>query len=174
MEDNRIIITYFSGIAVVGMFYDYEGHRWILETDYIDQRLNETIQTHFLSKDNAKEISDRASRRTYDYIYKHKTWPEDFFKKEFLINTKLENVEILREIMISDMESIIQSRRDLIMLEHGTDIDKGEVIEDFYKTLEKHEFTPQTVQIYNRNNLFAYKEKLNHFVLLDTDKRNDY
>jgi hypothetical protein len=174
MADNRIIITYFDAIPVIGMVYDYENHRWVLTIAYIDKRLNESIQVHFLSIDNANEISDRASRRFYDYFYKHKTWPEDFFKKEFLLNTELENVEILREIMISDMESIIQSRRDLLMGEHGIDIDKGQVIEDFYKTLENHEFSPQTIQIYNRNNFFAYKEKLNHFTLLDEDKRNDY
>jgi hypothetical protein len=145
--------------------YDQKNRRYKLKLKYIQDQLNEPGLETLFGEGGMGLIINRVSRRYYDYIYKEKTYPEDFFKKEYLLITNENLVEVTKEFMLRDMESIIQSRRDMVALDHGVDMDNHKVVEDFDKWLENHRFAPETLEILNRNRYTRYKERLNLLVV---------
>ena len=154
-------------LNVDGLIYDEKKKRYIPTISYINTVLNVNMATLYKghnkqsSTTNAKEILDRISRQFYNYIYDEKTWPEDFDKKEYLILTNESVVKLGRDIMVSHMESVILTRRDLLALEHGVDLDGNKLIEDFDKNMELYQFSLDTRRMFNQHRIFKYRERLN-------------
>lgn len=145
-----------------GLKYNEKQRRFILTVSYVDTALHIKLATHYTSQANAEEIIDRVSRQFYNNIYDEKTWPEDFAKKQYLILTTEEIVRLSRDIMLSHMESVILTRRDLLVLEHGVDLDGNKMIDDFDKNMAAYQFSVDTRRIFNQNRVLKYKERLNN------------
>ena len=152
---------------IKGLKYKNDEKRYVLDDQYVNSALNITLETIYKGKTvqsgkkNAKEILDRISRQFYNYEYgNEKMWPEDYLKKQYLLLTVEDTVRVTRDIMISHLESVVLTRRDLLLLEHGVDLDGMKLIEDFDKNMEKYRFSTDTRDIFNRDRTLRYKERL--------------
>lgn len=143
--------------------YDSQRKQYIMTTNYIQEWLKEQdIEVNFIGKKEFDQIRFICSDRFYNYQYgKERMYPEDFAKKQHLLITNHTNVLDSLACMREDMKSIIASRRDLVDIEHGINFDEGKVIEDFYETIKKNPFSPQTFYVMNRNRFLMFKERLN-------------
>jgi len=148
-------------VNVPGLAYNDKQRRFIVTKSYILSHLNVNLATLYGGTKNEKEILDRVSRQFYNYVYDEKTWPEDFEKKQYIILTDEDIVRLSRDIMVSHMESVVLTRRDLLVLEHGIDLDGNKLIEDFDKNMELYQFSLDTRRMFNQNRTLRYKERLN-------------
>lgn len=154
-------------LEVDGLIYSEKDKRYTPTISYINTRLNINMATLYKghnkqsSTTNAHEMLDRISRQFYNYIYDVLTWSEDFDKKQYIILTNEDVVRLSRDIMVSHMESIVLTRRDLLALEHGVDLDGNKLIEDFDKNMEMYQFSLDTRRMFNQNRIFKYRERLN-------------
>lgn len=150
-------------IIVDNVDYDSQRKQYIMTTTYIQDWLKEQgLEARFIGKEEFDLIRFICSDRFYNYQFgEERMYPEDFAKKQHLLITDSQNVLDSLACMREDMKSIIASRRDLVDIEHGVNFDEGKVIEDFYETIKKQVFSPQTMRVMNRNRVLAYKERLN-------------
>ena len=148
-------------LNVDGLAYNKSARRFRVTASYILSNLNVNLTTLYGGTKNAFEILDRVSRQFYNNVYDEKTWPEDFEKKQYIILTDEDIVKLSRDIMTSHMESVVLTRRDLLALEHGIDLDGNKLIEDFDKNMELYQFSLDTRRMFNQNRVLRYKERLN-------------
>lgn len=152
---------------VEGLIYDEKAKRYIVTPSYVLDKINENLSTKYkgATKEsgdrNAKEICDRCSRQFYNFMYgEQRMWPEDFNKKQYLLLTDENTVKVSRDIMLSHIESTVLTRRDLLILEHGVDLDGSKLIEDFDTNMDKYRFSTDTREIFNQDRNLRYKERL--------------
>jgi hypothetical protein len=81
---------------------------------------------------------------------------------------------ISREIMLHHLESTVLTRRDLLIMEHGVDLDEAKLIEDFDQNMEKYRFSVDTRDLFNQHKRLRYKERLNLHYIDPTLIRNGY
>jgi hypothetical protein len=162
-----------------GMIYVPESRTYKLDVDYASTRLNEKLNLKYgngdTGKANAEEILDRVMRQYYIYSYgNEKMYPEDKLKKEYYMVTDEDVVCISREIMLHHLESTVLTRRDLLIMEHGVDLDEAKLIEDFDQNMEKYRFSVDTRDLFNQHKRLRYKERLNLHYIDPTLIRNGY
>jgi len=151
-----------SKVATVdGLDYDEKLRIFRLNLSYTKNRLNEDLVALYGSTPNAMEILTRVSRQFYNYVYDKKTYPEDFDKKQYLLITDENVARVSREIMFSHLESTVLTRRDLLLLEAGVDLDGAKLIEDYDTHLDEYRFAVDTMSIFNQHRVLRYKERMN-------------
>lgn len=149
-------------INLEGLKYSEKSRRYVLDVEYASNVIEEELTLLYNGEANVKALLDRISRQFYNYVYDKKTWPEDFDKKQYLILTDSDIVRLSRDIMISHLESVVLTRRDLLVLEHGIDLDGNKLIEDFDKNMEEYQFAVDTMRMFNQHRILRYKERLNN------------
>lgn len=158
---------------VKGLKYDGIVKRYILDKDWVDGQINVNLAVLYKGKTNeaglknAQELLDRVSRHFYNYVYDKLTWVEDFSKKEYLILTTQNTVKRSRDIMLSHLESVVLTRRDLLIMESAIDLDGNSLIEDFDKNIEMYQFALDTRRIFNQDRNLRYRERLTNRVISD-------
>lgn len=164
-----------SKVAFIdGIIYDSSLRLPHLDPSYVKNKLNEDIEDLYGSKENALEILKRVARQVMNYIYDKKTYPEDFDKKQYLIITNENVMRVLRDIMFSHLEATVLTRRDLLLLETGIDLDGAQLIEDYDHHLDMYRFSVDTMSIFNQHRLLRYKERLNYTNIPNSLIRSGY
>jgi hypothetical protein len=145
---------------VDGLIYIKDEKRYVIKPEFVKQAINEDLAVIYKTNANAKQICSMCSRQFYNHVYNKLTWPEDFFKKQYIILTDEHNVRVSRDIMLSHIEATILTRRDLLVLEHGVDFDAGKIIDDYEEHMEQYRFSVDTRSIFNRSRDLSYRERL--------------
>lgn len=168
-------------LNVDGLIYNEKKKRYIVTPSYVLTMVNENLNVKYKGptkesgRKNAEEICDRCSRQFYNYEYgNQRMWPEDFDKKQYLLLTDENTVKVSRDIMLSHIESTILTRRDLLILEHGVDLDGSKLIEDFDQHMDKYRFSTDTREIFNQDRNLKYKERLTNRDIEPTVIREGY
>ena len=166
---------------VEGLIYKEKERRYVVTPSYVQTMINENLNVKYKGatkesgRKNAEEICDRVSRQFYNFMYgKERMWPEDFDKKQYLLLTVENTVRVSRDVMLSHIESTVLTRRDLLILEHGVDLDGAKLIEDFDQNMEKYRFSTDTRDIFNQDRVLMYKERLTNRDIDPSVIRIDY
>lgn len=142
------------------LYYDEKYKRYGVNNNFINTTLNVNMNNRYRGEKFAEAILDRCSRQIYAAVYANNTYPEDRDRKEYLLTTDVKLVNLLKLIIRSHVETTIFTRRDILIMEHGVDLDGQKLIDDFDENMEKYEFSLPTRQIMKQNGFFAYRERI--------------
>lgn len=142
--------------------YDKSESLYVVTNSYITNNLNEDLKLVYNQTDEAtdRQIRFMASRQMYNFVQYKKTWPGEWDKKKYLLNTIEENVDVLKRLIRSHIESNFVSERMKLVLESGIDFDAGKLIEGFNEDLEENQLAHATKQILGELIFFAYKTRV--------------
>lgn len=147
---------------VDGITYDRRKQMYILDRNYFDATLNTTLDDIFGDEKETEAELYSLSRSFDNYIFGRLCYPEDYEKKKYLVITSKRLVTILRDAMVSCLEAFITTGRRQMIKETGINFEESKLINNFYEMLRSHKYDEETMQILERDNLFSYKDRLDH------------
>ena len=164
LEANRKV-----NFSVEGMEYVLKEHYWKLKPEYITERLgiNPTQLPGKLGDNLNKEICRSIYTTLRSKKYMHQ---EDWFKKEFLINSIPVNVEAIREAMLHHWEYAAQGSGNKIIRMHENN--EGELINDLNKIINLR-LSPESFDALDQGDDLLHKDRLG-FELIEDYKRVGY